>query len=194
MGWIRYQHEVGEEPAESEVSMGAERRLRLRAMSVAWTRSTAWPESMCVWRCRHPLLAGEAYKNDATETVTFFRPSEYEGIKDKDVRRCSTRPFPMGWRCGTPADSWRWFATAECRKHVKIVHPYPGDGQNREAIGTNYLPLQKVLNANISLLDRYFRNAIARRFALEPYIDTQSSTPSPTTPPRSRLLPDCLRV
>jgi len=35
------------------------------------------------------------------------------------------------------------------------------------------LPLQKVLNANISLIDRYHRSAIPRRFALEPYIDTQ---------------------
>jgi hypothetical protein len=62
-----------------------------------------------------------------------------------------------------------------CRmsRHVKIVHPYPGDGQNRESIGNNYMPLQKVLNANISLLDRYNRSAIPRRYALEPYIDTQ---------------------
>jgi hypothetical protein len=58
-------------------------------------------------------------------------------------------------------------------KHVKFVHPGPGDGQNREALLTNYLPLQKVLNANISLADRYFRSSVPRRYALEPYIDTQ---------------------
>jgi hypothetical protein len=72
-------------------------------------------------------------------------------------------------------------------KHVKVIHPGPGDGQNREAILTNYLPLQKVLNANISLIDRYFRSAIPRRFALEPYVDTQllnsqSNDPAKVTP------------
>ena len=50
-----------------------------------------------------------------------------------------------------------------------------------------YMPLQKVLNANIGLLDRYFRNSIARRFAMEPYIDTQlmnsqSNDPAKVTP------------
>jgi hypothetical protein len=72
-------------------------------------------------------------------------------------------------------------------KHVKFIHPGPGDGQNREALLTNYLPLQKVLNANISLIDRYFRSAVPRRFAREPFIDTQllnsqSNDPAKVTP------------
>ena len=131
--------------------------------------------------------SGEAHKNDATETVTFFNPSDYESIEDDGMREVFYQEFPDGlevWHAGGQLAMVR-----NCRKskHVKIVHPAPGDGQNREAILTNYLPLQKVLNANISLIDRYFRSAVPRRFVMEPFIDsqllnTQSNDPAKATP------------
>lgn len=186
MGWVRYQHEVGvnllrekypwvEEKIATQGNVGGmdqiDRMARINVRLAVQASSSS----------------GEAYKNDATETVTYFRPSEYRGIKDKNVRDVFYDVFPDGlevWHAGGQLAMVR-----NCRmsKHVKVIHPYPGDGQNRESIGTNYLPLQKVLNANISLLDRYFRNAIARRFAMEPYIDTQllnsqSNDPAKVTP------------
>jgi len=117
--------------------------------------------------------SGESYKNDATESVLYFRPSEYEAIKDEDVRRVFYETFPDGLEVWNAGGTLAMVRNCRMSKHVKVVHPSPGDGQNREAIGTNYLPLQKVLNANISLLDRYFRAAVPRRFAAEGPLDTQ---------------------
>lgn len=186
MGWVRYQHEVGvnllrekypwvEEKIATQGNVGGMDQIdRLARINVRLAVQAS-------------SSSGEAYKNDATETVTFFRPSEYRSIKDKNVREVFYETFPNGievWHAGGQLAMVR-----NCRmsEHVKIVHPYPGDGQNRESIGCNYMPLQKVLNANISLLDRYFRNSIARRYALEPYIDTQllnsqSNDPAKVTP------------
>ncbi len=131
--------------------------------------------------------SGEAWKNDATETVTFFKPSEYRLIKDKDVRQVFYDEFPDGLEVWHAGGQLAMVRNCRASRHVKIIHCYPGDGQNRRAIGTNYLPLQKILNANISLLDRYFRAAVPRRFAMEPYIDTQllnsqSNDPAKITP------------
>ena len=131
--------------------------------------------------------SGEAYKNDATETVTFYRPSEYWAIKDEAIRAIFFETFPDGMEVWHAGGQLAFVRNCRMSKHVKFVHPYPGDGQNRESIGTNYLPLQKILNANISLLDRYNRSAVARRFAMEPYIDTQllntqANDPSKVTP------------
>ncbi len=131
--------------------------------------------------------SGEAYKNDATETVTFFRPSEYRGIADKNVRKLFYETFPDGLEVWHAGGQLAFVRNCRMSKHVKIIHPFPGDGQNRRSIGTNYLPLQKILNANISLQDRYLRAAIPRRFAMEPYIDTQvlnaqSNDPGKITP------------
>jgi hypothetical protein len=117
--------------------------------------------------------SGESYRDDATETVTFYRPSEYWGIEDEAVRKVYFDTFPDGLEVWHAGGTLAMVRNCRMSKHVKIVQCYPGDGQNRRAIGTNYLPLQKVLNAEISLIDRYHRSAIARRYALEPYIDTQ---------------------
>lgn len=131
--------------------------------------------------------SGEAWKNDATETVTFFKPSEYESIKDDAMREVFYDEFADGLEVWHAGGSLAFIRNGRMSDHVKIVHPSPGDGQNREAILTNYLPLQKVLNANISLIDRYFRSAVPRRYTLEPYIDsqtlnTQANDPGKTTP------------
>lgn len=133
--------------------------------------------------------SGESYKNDATETVTFFQPSEYESIADDAIRQIWYQTFPDGMEVWHAGGEFAFCRNARMSDHVKIIHPGPGDGQNREAILTNYLPLQKVLNANISLLDRYFRSAVARRFAKEGAIDTQqinsqSNDPANITPVR----------
>jgi hypothetical protein len=117
--------------------------------------------------------SGEAYKNDSTESVTFFKPSEYEGIEDEEIRELFLETFPDGIEVWHAGGNFAFCRNSRMSKHVKFVHPGPGDGQNREALLTNYLPLQKVLNANISLADRYFRSAVPRRYALEPYINTQ---------------------
>ena len=131
--------------------------------------------------------SGESYKNDATESVTFFRPSEYEGIKDDNVRQIFYDEFPDGMEVWHAGGQLAMVRNCAMSKHVKIGHPAPGSGQNRRAIGTNYLPLQKILNANISLWDRYCRSAVARRFSREPFIDTQllnsqANDPAKVTP------------
>jgi len=186
MGWIRFQREVGVNKLKAQYPWvrdkiakqgnvgGMDQIDRLARINVRLAVQAS-------------SSSGEAYKNDATETVTFLRPSEYEGISDQAVRDLFYKTFPDGLEVWHAGGQLAFVRNCPIADHAKIVHPYPGDGQNREAIGTNYLPLQKVLNANISLIDRYFRGAIARRFAMEGPLDvqainSQSNDPAKITP------------
>lgn len=173
MGWTRYQHEVGVNTLKAKYPW-----IRSQIASQGNVGGMDQIDRLARINVRLAVQAssssGEAYKNDATETVTFFRPSEYEGIEDEGVRETFFEAFPDGMEVWHAGGSLAFVRNCRINEHVKIIHPYPGDGQNRRAIGTNYLPLQKVLNANISLLDRYFRAAVPRRYGLEPYIDTQA--------------------
>ncbi len=135
--------------------------------------------------------SGESYKNEATESVTFYEPSEYEQIADENIRNIWFETFPDGLEVWHAAGHFAFCRNARKSDHVKIAQPSPGDGQNREAILTNYLPLQKILNANISLLDRYFRSGVARRYVDSEVIDaqlinTQSNDPANITPLKLR--------
>ena len=172
MGWCRYQHEVSVNKLKAQYPWvkdkiaaggnvgGMDQIDRLARINVRLAVQAS-------------SSSGEAYKNDSTESVTFYRPSEYEGIEDDDIRKLFQQTFPDGLEVWHAGGNFAFCRNARMSKHVKFAHPGPGDGQNREALLTNYLPLQKVLNANISLIDRYFRSAVPRRFAMEPYIDTQ---------------------
>ncbi len=173
MGWVRYQHEVSVNKLKAQYPWirdkiaaggnvgGMDQIDRLARINVRLAVQAS-------------SSSGEAYKNDSTESVTFYRPSEYEGIEDDEIRDVFNETFPDGLEVWHAGGNMAFCRNARMSKHVKIIHPGPGDGQNREALLTNYLPLQKVLNANISLIDRYHRNAIARRYAGEPYINTQA--------------------
>lgn len=131
--------------------------------------------------------SGESWQQDATETRTRYRPSQYRAIKDKEVRKLFYKTFPKGLLVVHAGGELAFIRNEAVGGHLDVLHPKHGSGQNRRAIGTNYLPLQKILNANISLLDRYFRNSIARRFALEGPINTeainsQANDPAKMTP------------
>jgi hypothetical protein len=172
MGWCRYQHEVSVNKLKAQYPW-----IRNKIAAGGNVGGMDQIDRLARINVRLAVQAssssGEAYKNDGTETVTFYRPSEFEGIEDDKVRDLFLETFPDGLEVWHAGGNMAFCRNARMSKHVKFVHPGPGDGQNREALLTNYLPLQKVLNANISLIDRYFRSTVARRFAGEPYIDTQ---------------------
>jgi hypothetical protein len=143
--------------------------------------------------------SGEAYKADGTHTVTFIEPFMYEDIDKDEIRDIFYEEFPDGLEVWHAGGQLALVRNCRASKHIKIVHSTPGDGQNREAIGTYYLPLQKILNANISLLDRYFRAAVPRRYAAEGPIDTetinrQSNDPGKVTPVSMKSLPAGTRI
>jgi hypothetical protein len=130
--------------------------------------------------------SGETFLKDATETHTWFRPSQYRMIKNKQVRQVFYDNFPDGLRVTHAGSQLAFVRNESMDDHITIVHAKEGDGQNRRAIGANYLPLQKILNQNISLLVKYFVGCVPRRFAAEGPIDVtamnqQANDPSLTT-------------
>ena len=130
---------------------------------------------------------GEAYQQDTTESVYFFRPYQYEGIGDEQMREMMYDEFPSGLEVWIAGGEIALVREGSMDEHVAISHATPGDGQNRESIGTNYLPMQKQLNSCVSLLYRHHVGAVARRWAGEPVIDVeainrQSNDPAKVSP------------
>lgn len=126
--------------------------------------------------------SGESWQQDATETYTWYRPSQYHAIAKEEVRELFFETFPDGLLVVHAGGELAFIRNESMDDHLSIIHPYEGDGQNRDSVGNNYLPLQKILNANISLADRYFRAAVPRRFALEGPIDVSALNSQPNDP------------
>lgn len=149
--------------------------------------------------------SGESWLQDATETKTWYRPSQYRSIKDKAVRQLFYDTFPSGLLVVHAGGELAFIRNESMDKHLKEMHPKKGSGQNRRSVGANFLPIQKTLNARVSLDDRYTRGAVARRMALEGPIDVQqmnrqSNDPAQTIPvlasaiPAGQTLDNCFAV
>lgn len=186
MGWIRFSKERSANKLRAKYPW-IRKKIATQGSVGGMDQLDRMARINCRLAVQSSSSSGESGKSDATEMVTFFRPSEYEGIEDEDIRGVFYATFPDGLEVWHAGGQLAFVRNAAMSDHAKIVHATEGDGQNRESIGANYMPLQKILNANISLLDRYFRSAVPRRFALEPYIDTaalntQSNDPAKVTP------------
>jgi hypothetical protein len=131
--------------------------------------------------------SGESSQQDCTETYTWYRPSQYRSIKKKEIRDLYFKTFPDGVVTFHAAGQLAGCRNEAMDKHLKVLHAKEGSGQNRRAIGTNYLPLQKILNANFGLLDRYFRACVPRKFHDTEAINSeaiaeQNNDPAKSTP------------
>lgn len=128
--------------------------------------------------------SGDGYAQATTETVIFFRPYQYESVSEEWAREMLYENFPDGLEVWSCAGELALVREGSMDEHVAVCHSTPGDGQNRESIGTNYLPLQKVLNATISLYDKYFRGTVPLRFGMEPYLDVEALNQQAGSPQR----------
>ena len=131
--------------------------------------------------------SGESWQQDATETFTWYRPSQYRAIKKTEYRQLFFDNFPDGLLVVHAAGDLAMCRNESMDKHLVILHAKEGSGQNRRAIGTNYLPLQKILNANMALFDRYMRSCVPRKFHDSEAINSeamaaQHQDPSKSTP------------
>lgn len=111
--------------------------------------------------------SGESWQQDATESMTWYRPSQYRAIKLKEVRQIFYDTFPDGLLVVHAGGELAFIRNESMGDHLEILHPKQGSGQNRRSVGANFMPIQKTLNARVSLDDRYTRSAVPRRLALE---------------------------
>jgi hypothetical protein len=138
--------------------------------------------------------SGESWQQDATETLTWYRPSQYRSIKQKELRQLFYQNFPDGLLAVHAGGELAFIRNESLNDHLTVLHAKQGSGQNRRSVGANFLPIQKTLNARVSLDDRYTRGAVARRYALEGPIDVQalnqqSNDPAKVTPVLASSLP-----
>lgn len=128
--------------------------------------------------------SGESWQQDATETMTWYRPSQYRAIKQKEIRQIFYDTFPAGLLVVHAGGELAFIRNESMNDHLDIRHPKKGSGQNLRSVGSNYLPIQKTLNARVSLEDRYSRGAVPRRYALEGPIDVQAMNQQQNDPAR----------
>ena len=109
-------------------------------------------------------VTGDAMTREVTEQYSWFRPEMfYDEIVNDDIRASFLEKFPQGCLVIFAGQTFVGARPEAMDDHIVISHALPGIGQNRRALGTNGISLQKRLNAYLDIMDDFFRRTIPRR-------------------------------
>ena len=110
-------------------------------------------------------VTGDSMQRLCTVCITFMRPSWFyanevrEEIRDKLIEL-----FPDGCVVITAGSEFIFARNCAMNDHVAIAHPLDEPGQNRRALLTNVMPIQKRLNDWMDLMGDFFVRTVPKRY------------------------------
>jgi hypothetical protein len=111
-----------------------------------------------------------------TETTWWVRPSQFRDIPDEAIRKLFRGICEDGARIVFIGGEFAYIRNEKMDDSVIILYSRDGTGQNRRAIGSNNLVVQKVLNYDFSLFNRYMTACVPRKMHDAEKIKSESIT------------------
>lgn len=127
-------------------------------------------------------ITGDSMVRDVTVRRTFMRPSMFMNTKDPEVRGELLDCFPEGCEVTMAGEAFIQVRACSMDDHLTLIQALPGAGQNRLALASTMLPIQKRLNNWIDLMNDYFIRTIPNRYVDAKLIDVQALTDQPAIP------------
>jgi len=133
-------------------------------------------------------VTGDAMMRDVTEQYTWVRPSMYfDECVPEDIRQEFLEQCPDGMLIVYAGQTLCFARNESMDNKLVVTHALPGIGQNRRALGTNNISVQKRLNAYLDLMDAFHRRTIPRRiYDMDAFdinaLQAQDNEPGNSTP------------
>lgn len=127
-------------------------------------------------------VTGDSMVRDVTVRRTFFRPAMFMNTADHGVRAELLDAFPEGCEVIMAGPTFIQARACSMDDHLTLFQAMPGCGQNRLALGSTMLSIQKRLNNWLDLLNDYFIRTVPNRYVDGKLIDVAALTDQPATP------------
>jgi hypothetical protein len=101
-------------------------------------------------------VTGDTFSREVTITYTWLRPSAFFDIKDEEIRAEYFENFPDGLLAAYAGNELAFVRNEGMDDHLEIMQALSGTGQNRAALMTKVMSVQKRLNNWIDLLNDFF--------------------------------------
>jgi len=109
-------------------------------------------------------VTSDSIAADVTIQRTWMRPSYLMGITDENKRDELIEMFPNGCYVVFAGDTFCFARNESMDDSWALAQAYSGDGQNRNAMGTSTMPLQKRLNNWLDLMNDIFVRTIPKKW------------------------------
>ena len=131
-------------------------------------------------------VTGDAMQRDVTEQMTWFRPSAFwDDTIAKDVREELLGMYPKGCLIVYCGQEYCFSRNEAMDDHLHVSHALPGIGQNRRALMSSSIPIQKRLNSWIDLADAYIKRTVPRRHYAAGTFDIEALQAQDNSPGKS---------
>jgi hypothetical protein len=133
-------------------------------------------------------VTGDSLQRLCTVCWTFLRPSMFycNEIK-KEIQEELCEMFPDGCLIVCAGSEFMFARNCAMNDHVAVAHALSGKGQNRRALLTNIMPIQKRLNDWMDLMGDFFVRTVPKRYYDQTAFDieliqSQDNTPGGSIP------------
>ena len=133
-------------------------------------------------------VTGDSLQRHTVVKHTWFRPSMFMDDSVNDLTRAELlEAFPNGALLVKAGANYAYSKNESMDAHLAIAHPFSGKGQNRRALGTSLISVQKRINDWVDLQDDFFKRTVPKKWMNAEAFDmqaikTQTNVPGSTGP------------
>ena len=110
-------------------------------------------------------VTGDSLQNHTVVKHTWFRPSMFMSDKISDTVRAELfEAFPDGCLLVKAGANFAYAKNEKMDEHIAIAHAFPGKGQNRIAMGSALISVQKRINDWVDLQDDFFKRTVPKKW------------------------------
>jgi hypothetical protein len=118
-------------------------------------------------------ITSDSIADDCTIQRNWLRPSEFMDIKDRAIREFFIQKCPDGIVVTYAGETLCYARNESMDDCWALAQAYSGDGQNRNALGTSLMPIQKRLNNWLDLMNDLFVRCIPKKWFNNKAFDIQ---------------------
>jgi hypothetical protein len=128
-------------------------------------------------------VTGDSLSRHTTVKYTWMRPSMFldQSVGD-EVKAELLEAFPDGVLLARAGQEYAFSRNEKMDDHIVIGHPSAGKGQNRRAMGTALISVQKRINDWVDLLDDFFKRTVPKKWMNSEAFDMDAIKKEPNVP------------
>jgi hypothetical protein len=129
------------------------------------------------------FVTGDSLSRHTTVKYTWFRPSMFLDKSVSDEAKAELlEAFPNGCLLARAGTEFAFARNESMDDHIVIGHPTAGKGQNRRAMGTALISVQKRINDWVDLLDDFFKRTVPKKWMNQEAFDMDAIKNEPNVP------------
>ncbi len=128
-------------------------------------------------------VTGDSLSRNCTVKYSWLRPCMFldQSVSD-EVKAELMEAFPDGVLLARAGKEYAFSRNEKMDEHTVIGHPTAGKGQNRRAMGTALISVQKRINDWVDLLDDFFKRTVPKKWMNAEAFDMDAIKSEPNVP------------